>query len=61
MTYGSNDKGEATIKLTPEEHKRFKKGETVSKVTGCSSGEYKIVLYMRPLKSSLNSCAIQNL
>lgn len=51
MTYGSNDKGEATIKLTAEEHDRFKKGESVSAVTGCAKGEYKIVLYMRRLRS----------
>jgi hypothetical protein len=55
MTYGSNEKGEATIELTAEEHEKFKTGEPVSKVTGCASGIYRITLKMEKISNGVNS------
>ena len=49
MIYGSNEAGEATLHLTPEEHACFKDGQTVSKVTGCADGYFRIEVRMVPI------------
>lgn len=50
MTYGSNEKGEATFTLSKTEHEAFKKGEPVVKKTGDSKGDIYITLQLtRPL------------
>jgi hypothetical protein len=50
MTYGSNEKGEATFTLTLTEHKAFTNGEPIVKKTGDSKGDIIITLQLtRPL------------
>jgi len=50
MTYGSNDKGEAYLRLSPEEHKEFQAGKTIKKITGCAKGMYRITIRMTRIK-----------
>lgn len=49
MIYGSNEEGEAALHLTPEEHARFKNGQTVEKITGCAKGYFCIEVKMYPV------------
>jgi hypothetical protein len=44
MNYGSNQKGEAVLTLTPEEKRRFDAGEPVVKHSGDCRGRFKIVV-----------------
>lgn len=46
MTYGSNEKGEAVLELTSEEHEQFKAGKAVKKFTACAKGRYRITVKM---------------
>jgi hypothetical protein len=47
MTYGSNEKGEAYLNLTPEEHVRMKAGEPVVKRTADCHGIVIITVTMK--------------
>lgn len=54
MTYGSNEKGEATFTLSKSEHESFKRGEPVVKKTGDKNGDLKIIIQMsRPVKPTI--------
>ena len=46
MTYGTNEKGEGVLTLTPEENEAFKRGENVVKKNGDAYGMFTIVIRM---------------
>jgi hypothetical protein len=54
MTYGSNDKNEATLHLSPKEHEEFRKGKTIKHIVGCNRGTYKITVRMTKMKETIS-------
>jgi len=46
MIYGSTFNGDAELRLSPEEHKLFKQGIAIKKLTGCAKGLFKITVKM---------------
>lgn len=51
MIYGTNEKGEGILTLTPEENERFKRGETITRQSAYSQGEFCIearIIYHPP-------------
>lgn len=46
MIYGSTSKGDAELRLSAEEHKLFKQGIAIKKLTGCAKGMFKITVKM---------------